>query len=203
MAVNITQRYVVTLDNSKEWLVPQEAVKIVDGTTFLKFCPKYARYVKANIFKAADLDLRKSKGYKLLLELRAKASEADEAVPKAAGLFDDIPTPSATKKRRVNRDEQQAVRDSLVSITVPGFEVPIQVYKNAHPTDGLVIPFDKETLETVFKFIEQSGETEVDESVDEKPIPDGAIKMGLGRMARRVNDEDTGKSRLKYIKELE
>ena len=200
---SISQRYVVTFNGSKEWLVPTDAIKTIDDQPFLKLCPKYARGMKTSILKDCSFDLAKSQGYKVLLELRAKASTSAEDA-KAKGLFDDPVShePTPLKKRRVGRDQQSAERAGFVEIVVPGEEGhhPVKVCRNAHPTDALVVPLEQATLDVLFKFITASSATPESDDDDTTPLPQGVFKMGLGRLARKVDDPATGKSRHQFFK---
>ena len=209
MPVLVEKHYTISIDNSPQWKVPADAIKVVEGAEFVKVTPYDQSFVKLLCFGCLQLPKNAYKlsaasldGFREVLRLRNAAAfkDVDGGDAPELMLFASTAATPKAKARRLNAAQLKDMRDapSVFEFEVPGAgdnpPLLVSMLRPIHPCDDLSIKLDEDTLEHVVAFIRDQGIT-VDTLTTRRQYgteEPGTWRMGNGKVVRKVlKDADT------------
>jgi hypothetical protein len=198
MVVIVQRSITVQLEDSKGWVIPSDHIQHVYGKSFVKLAGSnygFSKLVCYDIKGIKNMSVASSSGLLELQKLR------NDAVPLAEigkeQLFDQKAKKKKVEAGIICQFQLEAVEDC------PGGVV--QCLSASHPKADLVVLLDENTLDLCIKYIRALGvEPDKKRAYNNDADCEAAgssklIRMGNGRMARKLIDED-GKPKLAYVK---
>ena len=174
MAASLSEIKCVNIDGLKAtWRVPQKDIVDLDGTIFIRINPQNAGLV-ALVSEANDaapdpvprqFSLTACSSLHALTKIRndTQAKELNNS-PAACNLFEPV-AEAAAKRIKQSRKALPAMRTDLESISIDleaGEDEPVhtKVLRPVHPTDGIFVEYEAETLSKTIKYIRRCSFTE-------------------------------------------
>jgi hypothetical protein len=202
MAVTIKQNISISIaDSKKEWSVPCDAVKTVDGQQFVKLSASrsgFPRLVFHDVKVDKNISISSCYGWSELQKLRFDAPPADmvgqDGEPKEA-LFQP--------KAKVKKPKKLSGMDTICLCVLPAqgefHGGSIKCLSAYHPCEDVWVLLETSTLEMVIQFVRAFGiDPESRRAYNNNEESDKLIKMGGGRVAKKQKTA-AGRTMYSYV----